>query len=593
MMNILLKQLQILHEQELYSNILKVFHCDFTDEIRISNCCFGPIEIKKCDLALSIGEQKLDTYTLPTKLQVTLYYADALYHTQQYLQAENLYRQGLQIRKNILSKVKNSNKIAEVQNEIASDVDIKFKIHMCCIALKQKSAAVEILQMVSARLRTPKINMALGNIYKDVGMERSAITCFKEVLRECPLALEAVDNLLKLGIKGVEVNSLMVEVSSEISWLNSWIKAQAQMHSRDFVNAIKTYKSMDTHGLLKDNTSLLVNMAYCYHYLCNEQKAISILQKAIRLDPFLSIGRDLLSTLLAASGTKDHIKALESLTPVMDMSMWTSEQWVVLGNYMYALKKYDKAAYFGQQACLLDRKNVEGLLLKANTLYQIKKYQDAVSHCSEALQICNYRYDIHKCLVDCYIQTNRLREAESMALNACKQLNFSAHGYCLHASVLLKDPMASSKTVRRTLEKAVSLDKTGSTDALHMLVEFLEGEQQYEQASQLLLKHISTQKPSSRLHQMLGDCFVNLQKDDEAFHHYTVALKLDPANQRANEGLNNIGRSLSLSKRDSYYTCVAGETSYISQGTNSSDHEVDPESDTDPWPANGDIESFE
>lgn len=141
--------------------------------------------------------------------------------------------------------------------------------------------------------------------------------------------------------------------------------------------------------------------------------------------------------------------------------------------------------------------------------------------------------------------------------------------------------MASGKTVRRTLEKAVSHDKTSSTNALFMLVEFLEGEQQYDQASQLLLKHLETQKPSSRLHQLLGDCFVNLQKDDEAFDHYNLALNLDPTNQRATEGLNNIGRSLSLSKRDSYYTCVGGETSYNSQGTNSSDHEVDPESDTD------------
>lgn len=164
----------------------------------------------------------------------------------------------------------------------------------------------------------------------------------------------------------------------------------------------------------------------------------------------------------------------------------------------------------------------------------------------------------------------------------------------LHASVLLKDPIASSRTVRKTLERAVALDKTGSTNALSLLVEYLESEQQFEQASQFLLKHIETQKPSSRLHQLLGDCFVNLQKDDEAFHHYTIALKLDPTNQRATEGLSNIGRSPSLSKRESYYSCVSGETLYTSQGTNSSDHEVDPESDTDPWPAGGgDLANFE
>ncbi|XP_057662678.1 anaphase-promoting complex subunit 7 [Diorhabda carinulata] len=570
MANTILNQLQALKDQELHSNICKV-----------------------SDLALTLAEQKPDVFNLSTKLQITLYYSDACFLTRQYIQAESLYRQALQMRKNYIMKSKTSSNKIENPTNLMSDVDIKYQIHLCCVALKQKNAACEILQMISARHRTPKVNMALGNIYKDLGQERAAITCFKEVLRECPLALEAVENLLKLGLKGVEVNSLMIPVSSEISWLSMWIKAQAQLHSKDFIGALKTYKSMEVHGLLKDNISLLLNIAYCYHYLCEDAKAISTLQKILRLDPNMIIGRDLLSTLLAASGTKEHNRALEALIPSMDTSLWSAEHWVVLGNYMYTLKKYDKAAYFGQQACLLDKRNLEALLLKANTFLQIKKYQDASNHCTEALQLCNFRYDIHKCAVESYIQSNRIREAESVAVNACKQMNFSAQAYCLHASVLLKDPMAASRTVRKILEKAVSQDKTGATNALPMLVEFLEGEQQYEQASQLLLKHIETQKPSSRLHQLLGDCFVNLQKDDEAFHHYTTALKLDPTNQRSTEGLNNIGRSLSLSKRDSYYTCVAGETSYNSQGTNSSDHEVDPESDADPWPRGEDIESFD
>lgn len=148
-----------------------------------------------------MAEQKPDSITLPMKLQIILYYADALYNTNQYLVAENLYRQALQLKKNIQYKNKNANnKLNENQNDL-NDAEVKYKIHLCCIALKQKNAAAEILQMISARMRAPKINMALGNLYKDIGMERVAITCFKEVLRECPLALEAVENLLKLGVK--------------------------------------------------------------------------------------------------------------------------------------------------------------------------------------------------------------------------------------------------------------------------------------------------------------------------------------------------------------------------------------------------------
>lgn len=100
-------------------------------------------------------------------------------------------------------KNKNSNNNTSPENQIGvyNDVEIKYKIYLCCMAQKQRKAAADILQEIAARSRTPKINMALGNLYKEMGMERSAVTCFKEVLRECPMALEAVENLLKLGIK--------------------------------------------------------------------------------------------------------------------------------------------------------------------------------------------------------------------------------------------------------------------------------------------------------------------------------------------------------------------------------------------------------
>ncbi|CAH1963459.1 unnamed protein product [Acanthoscelides obtectus] len=525
-----------------------------------------------------------------------LYYGDALYQTRQYQQAEHYYRQALQMRKNSLKKSKN-HKINDNHNDIPSDVDIKYKIHLCLVALKQASAAKEILQTIPARMLTPKINMALGCLYRDTGMERSALTCFKEVLRECPLALDAIENLLKLGVKGVEVSSLILDLSSESSWFNQWLKAQAQMNAREFANAIKSFKSMDTHGLLKDNVLLSVNMAYCYHYMCEDNRAISILQKALRLDPTLVTGRDLLSTLLAESATKEHIRFLEGLVPSLDTSLWQCEHWVVLGNYNLALKKYDKVGYFGQQALLMDRTNIDAYLLKAKAFLHLKGYLIAANYCTEALQLCPYRYDLHKCLVECYIQSNRLRDAESAAIN-CKQHNFSAHGYCLHAAVLLKDPMASSKTLKKTLEKAVALDKNGSTNALPMLVEYMMSDQQYEQAVELIQKHINTLRPTSKLHQLLADCFVALHKDEDAFTHYNLALKLDPNNQKATEGLNSIGTTTSAKKMDSYYSSMFDGSSYqptpsSAAKNNLSDHEADPESDTDAWPAVADVSNFD
>lgn len=62
--------------------------------------------------------------------------------------------------------------------------------------------------------------MALGKLYQQSGQDRSSITAYKEVVKECPLALEAAKGLLSLGVKGAEVSSLMLNSSSNISSLD-------------------------------------------------------------------------------------------------------------------------------------------------------------------------------------------------------------------------------------------------------------------------------------------------------------------------------------------------------------------------------------
>ncbi|CAG9763420.1 unnamed protein product [Ceutorhynchus assimilis] len=561
----ILKHLKVLNEKQLYPDIIQV-----------------------CKLALTASDQKPNYFTIAGKFQVNLYYADSLYHMKEYAQAESIYRQALQMRKTIKSKNSSTKLITETL-EIVSETDIKYQIYLCCKALWKRKEAADILQSVNARQRTPKINMALGNMFKLIGMDRSAITCFKEVLRECPLAMEAMKCLLQLGVSGIEVNSLVNEVSAEIPWLSTWIKAEAQLHSRDYAKALQTYKTLDTHGLLKDDTSLTVNMAYCYHYMGEDPKAISLLQKAIRMDPSSDLGHDFLSSLLTSSSNKEHQTILERLIPDINKSLWTVKHWVILGNLMLHQKQFDKAVYFGQQAALLDTENnPEVLLLLANALFHLKKYQEAALRCTSALEMYPYRHDFHKCLVECYLNTNRLREAEAMALNACKELNFTAQACCLHASCLLSDPMGSVKNhrqIRRLLERAIVQDKNGHTNAIYMLAELLIRELQYKEVSQMLMKTLETQKPTSRIHQLLGECFINLQKDEEAFTHYTIALRLDPQNQRATEGLNSIG-----TKRDHYYSC--NDSSYNSRRTLDQEPELEGESDSELWPGPSDMANF-
>lgn len=130
--------------------------------------------------------------------------------------------------------------------------------------------------------------MALAKIFHEQGMERSAITTYKEVLRETPLALEAAEGLLSLGVKGIEVNSLIVGSTANLpslDWLNTWIKAHAHIHNREYNHAVSTLRSLDNVNFLRDNFNLLVTMGECYYYSGDEKNALACLKRARAVEP--------------------------------------------------------------------------------------------------------------------------------------------------------------------------------------------------------------------------------------------------------------------------------------------------------------------
>ena len=94
-----------------------------------------------------------------------------------------------------------------------SILDVKFNLHVCYLRTKQDNLALQLLQSIPTQLRSPKINMALGILYRLNNSRNFAISAFMEVMKKCPMSLEAADELLKLGVSGSEINSLMLQVS--------------------------------------------------------------------------------------------------------------------------------------------------------------------------------------------------------------------------------------------------------------------------------------------------------------------------------------------------------------------------------------------
>ncbi|KAK7793833.1 hypothetical protein R5R35_014328 [Gryllus longicercus] len=514
----LFDQIKLLFEQQLYSNVVAL-----------------------ANLVLTVSDHDAESLPPPAKFQTFVFYGDSLFYLGQYRKAEGIYRRALQFKKTLMkSKAKPQD---SSHKELMPDIDIKYQIHLCHVHLKQNHQAMMVLQSIPGRQRTAKINMALGKLYRLGGMERSAVSCYKEVLRECPLALEAAEGLLRLGVKGVEVNSLMLEGAPSIAnmeWLTSWIKAHAHIHSREYTQAVTTLRQLEERSPLRENHSLLVAMGECYYYSGDTKNALISLQRAQAQDPHMERGLDILAALLAKERRHKDLERLVAVPSGVSATEHSPEHWVAMAYLLHAAKRNSKAIYFAQKACMAHPRNVEALILKGAILMEIKKYTEAVIHFREAMQMAPHRFEPHLGLVDCYVGMHRLREALTIASNACKQLGQSPRALTLYASVLTKDPVTVVKA-RAVLEKALQQDER-YLPAVYLLAEVLEQEMSVEAAISLLERQVAIQ-PTCLLHQMLGDLLARAHDEERALDHYSIALNLDPSNRRALEGLHRLDSS--------------------------------------------------
>lgn len=88
---------------------------------------------------------------------------------------------------------------------------MKFRVAKCLVEVQQYKEASLLLQAVPIKQRSAKMNMLLTKIQQgESGTDKNLIANYKEVLRKCPLAFECIDGLINLGVKGTEVNSLIL-----------------------------------------------------------------------------------------------------------------------------------------------------------------------------------------------------------------------------------------------------------------------------------------------------------------------------------------------------------------------------------------------
>lgn len=146
-----------------------------------------------------------------------MYNGNSLFNQQQYRRADLVFRSALQARKS-LTKTRPTTVFLHYYGNLAEmfpDHEIRYKIALCMELTKNVTEAITMLQSISNKQRTPKVNMLLGKLSQRAGKYLNAVSAFKMVIRESPLNLEAIKSLLMLGVTDLEIDIIIAECNCE------------------------------------------------------------------------------------------------------------------------------------------------------------------------------------------------------------------------------------------------------------------------------------------------------------------------------------------------------------------------------------------
>ncbi|CAB4031267.1 anaphase-promoting complex subunit 7-like, partial [Paramuricea clavata] len=121
------------------------------------------------------------------------------------------------------------------------------------------------------------------------------------------------------------------------------------------------------------------------------------------------------------------------------------ESWIAMAHSSSVANKKTRAIYFSQKAHNMDNLNIQALLTKGSLLSSVKRKSEAIDHYREVIRLSPFNYDGNKGLIECYLSSNRHKEALVVAKNAHKCLGTNARTLLLLAMVLAKESQTQEK----------------------------------------------------------------------------------------------------------------------------------------------------
>ncbi|CAG9811331.1 unnamed protein product [Chironomus riparius] len=478
---------------------------------------------------------------------------NSLWEMKHYTESQKQYEEALLLRKALIDPV-NINYTKDVKDqsiilgviENFNESELKYRIAKCQVENQQAKEAYSILQSIP-KPRPAKVNFMMCKVIQqcESGSDKNLITLYKEVLKKCPLAFECIDSLLNLGVKGNEVNSLIINTTSaegsNFEWLHLYIKGLSDINNRKHAEAINTLLSIEC---LKSNPRILALIGEALYFSGDYESSYQYLKRSYDIYPFMKQGIQKYALLCDMFKKPKELELMlrpSSLFPYE----YSSTNWFVFATYLFCSLKLDKAQYFINRVLSSHQyKNVDGLILNAKILHGNKKPNEALVSLRNALKYEPYRFEVHRWIIEILMATDKGKDAQNQAIKTLKLLGESPRTLTIAASTFLKNPISKEKA-KIYLYRALELNEF-YVKAVFFLAQILIDDKETK-AAIVLLEKTSSVVSNIKISLMLADLYAKSKNLSSALEQYTKVLNLDSNNRHAMNGIMSLGTTSSNS----------------------------------------------
>lgn len=515
---------------------------------------YDSAEILGCFLMSAIGSSADLSPT--ARAENLILFADALYGKKEYRRALNIYRQALQQcrvspKQNLnsggrstLQAGSRSSSASPTHAQLMNEHEVKYKIALCHLAVNDSRSALSEMEGIPSKARTLHINLTLARLYRVTGYERAAIAFYKECLRQCPYAMEAIIALAELGVTHKEIQpqgqSKNTRLTNghldQVRWLQRYAEAQCAVACHDYKGGLEHLYQLGQR--FPSNLHLILETAKVEVALGKTDDAIHNFEKARQVDQFNITSMDEYAMLLRSKSEHPELNRL--VQDLLSIDPARPEAWVASAIYWDMREDKERAATYADKSIRVDERHGPAYIVKGNIALSMNRPEAALAAFRKA-QALKPDLRSYQGLVQALLKIPKHKEALFAARDAMKAMSHSAKALTLVGDVYAHITDGREKA-RKFYESALRLEP-GYLEAVLALAELHVLEGRNGEAIALLQKYLKNWTDDG-LHTKLAQILAATSKVGESLSHYQIALSINPHNEVAKKGLDRLEKQM-------------------------------------------------